>query len=184
MACWRRWASPSCCWSALNRALRQAGWYADRPAPDLVHWLDLVALGTICDVVPLTGVNRALVAQGLKVLQRRGNPGLAALADVAGLGQRLDAYHAGFILGPRVNAGGRVGQADLGARLLASDDAIETRALAQQLDALNAERREIEARVLAQAIDQVESGERCARRCSSSPARAGIPGSSASSPAA
>jgi len=142
----------------VNRALRQAGWYADRPAPDLRQWLDLVALGTICDVVPLTGVNRALVAQGLKVLRRRGNPGLAALADAAGLGERLDAYHAGFILGPRVNAGGRVGQADLGARLLASDDAIETRALAQQLDALNAERREIEARVLAQAIDQVESG--------------------------
>jgi len=143
----------------VNRALRQAGWYADRPAPDLRQWLDLVALGTICDVVPLTGVNRALVAQGLKVLRRRGNPGLAALADAAGLGERLDAYHAGFILGPRVNAGGRVGQADLGARLLASDDAIETRALAQQLDALNAERREIEARVLAQAIDQVESGD-------------------------
>ena len=144
----------------VNRALRQAGWYAERGAPDLVNWLDLVALGTICDVVPLTGVNRALTAQGLKMLQRRSNPGLAALADAAGLGERLDSYHAGFILGPRVNAGGRVGQADLGARLLASDDAVETRAIAQQLDALNAERREIEARVLAQAIDQVESGDR------------------------
>jgi single-stranded-DNA-specific exonuclease len=144
----------------VNRALRQAGWYAERPAPDLVQWLDLVALGTICDVVPLTGINRALVAQGLKLLQRRGNVGLAALADAAGIGERLDAYHAGFILGPRVNAGGRVGQADLGARLLASDDPIETRAIAQQLDALNGERRDIEARVLAQAIDQVESGDR------------------------
>jgi len=144
----------------VNRALRQAGWYAARPAPDLVQWLDLVALGTICDVVPLTGVNRALVAQGLKLLQRRGNLGLAALADVAGVGERLDAYHAGFILGPRVNAGGRVGQADLGARLLASNDVIETRAIAQQLDTLNGERRDIEARVLAQAIDQVESGDR------------------------
>jgi single-stranded-DNA-specific exonuclease len=143
----------------VNRGLRQAGWYAGRPAPDLVQWLDLVALGTICDVVPLTGLNRALVAQGLKVMQRRGNPGLAALADAAGLGERLDAYHAGYILGPRVNAGGRVGQADLGARLLASDDPIETRALARQLDALNAERREIEARVLAQAIDQVEGAD-------------------------
>lgn len=140
----------------VNRALRQAGWYADRPAPDLVQWLDLVALGTICDVVPLTGVNRALVAQGLKVLQRRSNVGLAALADVAGVGERLDAYHAGFILGPRVNAGGRVGQADLGARLLASNDPIEARDLAQRLDAFNGERREIEARVLAQAIDQVD----------------------------
>jgi single-stranded-DNA-specific exonuclease len=145
---------------AINRALRLAGWYAARPAPDLVQWLDLVALGTICDVVPLTGVNRALVTQGLKLLQRRGNLGLAALADAAGIGERLDAYHAGFILGPRVNAGGRVGQADLGARLLASNDAVETRTIAQQLDTLNGERRDIEARVLAQAIDQVESGDR------------------------
>jgi single-stranded-DNA-specific exonuclease len=144
----------------INRALRLAGWYATRPAPDLVQWLDLVALGTICDVVPLTGVNRALVAQGLKLLQRRGNLGLAALADAAGIGERLDAYHAGFILGPRVNAGGRVGQADLGARLLASNDQVETRTIAQQLDTLNGERRDIEARVLAQAIDQVESGDR------------------------
>ena len=144
----------------VNRALRQAGWYERVAAPDLVQWLDLVALGTICDVVPLTGVNRALVAQGLKVLRRRGNPGLAALADVAGIGERLDAYHAGFILGPRVNAGGRVGQADLGAQLLASDDPAAVLALAQQLDALNSERRDLEARVLAQAIDQVETGER------------------------
>ncbi|HZB91898.1 MAG TPA: single-stranded-DNA-specific exonuclease RecJ [Stellaceae bacterium] len=144
---------------AVNRALRLAGWYQERAAPDLVQWLDLVALGTICDVVPLTGVNRALVAQGLKVLQQRGNPGLAALADAAGLGERLDSYHAGFILGPRVNAGGRVGEAELGARLLASDDPVEARAIAQQLEALNAERREIEARVLAQAIQQVESGD-------------------------
>jgi len=111
-------------------------------------------------VVPLTGLNRALTAQGLKLLRRRGNVGLAALADVAGVGERLDAYHAGFILGPRVNAGGRVGRADLGARLLAGDDAIEARAIAGELDALNAERREIEARVLAQAVDQVESGDR------------------------
>jgi single-stranded-DNA-specific exonuclease len=144
----------------VNRALRQAGWYERVTAPDLVQWLDLVALGTICDVVPLTGVNRALVAQGLKVLRRRGNPGLAALADVAGIGERLDAYHAGFILGPRVNAGGRVGQADLGAQLLASDDLAAVLALARQLDALNAERRDLEARVLAQAVDQVDSGER------------------------
>src|SRR5713226_2984911 len=143
----------------VNRALRDAGWYERMPAPDLMQWLDLVALGTICDVVPLTGLNRTLVAQGLKVLRRRSNPGLAALADVAGISERLDAYHAGFILGPRVNAGGRVGQADLGAQLLASDDPCAVLAIARQLDALNAERRELEARVLAQAIDQVESGD-------------------------
>jgi single-stranded-DNA-specific exonuclease len=95
--------------TAINRALRSAGWYATRPAPDLLQWLDLVALGTVCDIVPLTGVNRALVAQGLKVMRRRGNIGIAALSDVANVGEKLDAYHAGFILGPRVNAGGRVG---------------------------------------------------------------------------
>src|SRR6202043_3890994 len=107
----------------INRALRQAGWYQTRPAPDLRQWLDLVALGTVCDVVPLTGVNRALVRQGLLVMAQRRNAGLAALADVARLKETPGAYHLGFMLGPRVNAGGRVGQADLGARLLASDDA-------------------------------------------------------------
>ena len=100
---------------ALNRALRGGHWYGEgHSEPDLMAWLDLVALGTICDVVPLTGVNRALVAQGLKIMARRNNPGLAALADVAGLDERPGAYHAGFVLGPRVNAGGRVG--DLRAR--------------------------------------------------------------------
>jgi single-stranded-DNA-specific exonuclease len=142
--------------AGVNRALRQAGWYQTRPEPDLMQWLDLVALGTVCDVVPLTGVNRALVAQGLKVMRRRGNLGLAALGDAAGIGEKLDAYHAGFILGPRVNAGGRVGEADLGARLLATEDPIEARELAAHLHALNAERRAIEAQVLAQAITAVE----------------------------
>ncbi len=144
--------------AGINRALRQAGWYETRPEPDLLQWLDLVALGTVCDVVPLTGVNRVLVAQGLKVMRRRGNIGLAALGDAASVGERIDAYHAGFILGPRVNAGGRVGEADLGARLLSTDDPDEARALAARLHALNAERREIEALVLAQAIEQVERG--------------------------
>jgi single-stranded-DNA-specific exonuclease len=142
---------------ATNRGLRRRGWFQDRAEPDLMSWLDLVALGTICDVVPLTGVNRALVAQGLKVMRRRQNIGLAALADVAGITERLDAYHAGFVLGPRVNAGGRVGEAELGARLLASDDPVEARALAQRLDAFNRERREIEAGVLAEAIALVEA---------------------------
>ncbi|HEX3499259.1 MAG TPA: single-stranded-DNA-specific exonuclease RecJ [Stellaceae bacterium] len=141
---------------AVNRALRAAGWYAARAEPDLLHWLDLVALGTICDVVPLTGVNRALVAQGLKVMQLRGNPGIAALADIAGITERLGTYHAGFILGPRVNAGGRVGSAGLGASLLATADAALAAGLARQLHAFNAERRDIEATVLAAAIAQVE----------------------------
>src|SRR5229473_1189178 len=141
---------------AVNRALRAAGWYVARPEPDLLQWLDLVALGTICDVVPLTGINRALVAQGLKVMQLRGNPGIAALADIAGITERLGAYHAGFILGPRVNAGGRVGSAGLGAHLLATADAALAAGLARQLHDFNAERREIEAAVLAAAIIQVE----------------------------
>lgn len=141
---------------AVNRALRAAGWYGARTEPNLMQWLDLVALGTICDVVPLTGLNRALVAQGLKVMQRRGNPGIAALADVAGITERLGAYHAGFILGPRVNAGGRVGSAGLGAALLATADAVTAGGIARQLHGFNAERREIEAAVLAAAIAQVE----------------------------
>lgn len=141
----------------VNRALRAAGWYGDaRPEPDLRQWLDLVALGTVCDVVPLTGVNRALVRQGLQVMQQRRNAGLAALADVARLREAPGAYHLGFLLGPRVNAGGRVGQADLGARLLASDDAQEVGALAMRLDEFNAERRAIEREVLDQAISRIE----------------------------
>src|SRR5262249_1591199 len=107
---------------ALNRALRQSGWYGTaRPEPNLLQWLARVALGTICAVVPLIGVNRALAAQGLKVMASRRNVGIAALGDVARLTERPDAWVAGFVLGPRVNAGGRVGASDLGARLLASD---------------------------------------------------------------
>src|SRR6478735_3972462 len=141
----------------VNRALREAGWYGtSRPEPDLRQWLDLVALGTVCDVVPLTGVNRALVRHGLKVMAERRNAGLAALADVARLKEPPGAYHLGFLLGPRVNAGGRVGQADLGARLLASDDVHEVGALALRLDEFNSERRAIERAVLDQAIARIE----------------------------
>ena len=141
----------------VNRALRAAGWYsAARPEPDLRRWLDLVALGTVADVVPLTGINRALVRQGLRVMADRANAGLAALADVARLREPPGAYHLGFLLGPRVNAGGRVGQADLGARLLASDDPHEVGALALRLDEFNAERRAIERAVLDQAIQHIE----------------------------
>lgn len=145
---------------AVNRALRVAGWYHNgRAEPDLLRWLDLVALGTVCDVVSLTGLNRALVAQGLKVLARRESPGLAALADVARLDERPSAWHLGFILGPRVNAGGRVGEADLGSRLLATDDPVEAARLAARLDALNKERKEIEQAVLDAAIMEVENAD-------------------------
>src|SRR5205823_1251998 len=116
----------------------------------------LVAVGTVCDVVPLAGLNRALVAQGTKVARRRDNPGLAALAAVAGICEPIDTYHLGFVLGPRVNAGGRVGDAELGARLLATDDPAVAAELAARLDAYNRERREIEARTLEAAIGLVE----------------------------
>lgn len=142
---------------ALNRALREAYWYGEgHGEPDLRHWLDLVALGTICDVVPLVGVNRALVTQGLKVMSARQNAGIAALADVAGVDRPLDAYHAGFVLGPRVNAGGRVGDSGLGVRLLTTGDPDEARHLADRLDRYNRERQEIEQAVLEAATLQAE----------------------------
>ena len=136
-----------------GRQLRDAG----RNGPDLMAMLDLVALATVADVAPLVGVNRALVRQGLKVMAARARPGLVALADVARLDTAPTAYHLGFVLGPRVNAGGRVGKADLGARLLACADPHEARALAERLDALNAERRDIEAAVRAAALAQAEA---------------------------
>ncbi len=143
---------------AVNRMLRERGWYAKvgRAEPDLLALLDLVALGTVCDVVPLVGLNRALVTQGLKVMGRRHNPGLVALADVARVDSRITEYHAGFLFGPRVNAGGRVGESSLGARLLMTPDAGEALELARRLDGWNTERREIEAAVLEAAMDQAE----------------------------
>ncbi|KJZ20933.1 single-stranded-DNA-specific exonuclease RecJ [Loktanella sp. S4079] len=122
--------------------------------PDLMAMLDLVALATVADVAPLIGVNRAFVRQGLTVMGRRQRIGLTALADVAGLDQAPSSYHLGFLLGPRVNAGGRIGQADLGARLLASNDRHEADAMASKLDQLNTERREVETQVRDQALAQ------------------------------
>lgn len=143
---------------ALNRALRARGWFGpSRPAPDLMGLLDIVALGTVCDVVPLVGVNRALVSQGLKVMAGRRNPGLVALADVAGVKERIDAYHLGYVLGPRVNAGGRVGDCGLGARLLSCDDPQEAVGMALRLHEYNQERQQVEAEVLCEAIEQAES---------------------------
>ena len=141
---------------AINRALREAGYYASRDEPDLMQWLDLVALGTVCDVVPLTGLNRAFVAQGLRIMGRRRNIGMAALADVARMNGAPSTYHLGFLLGPRVNAGGRVGRADLGARLLVTEDKEEARHLAEELNVMNAERQAIEAQVLEEALAQVD----------------------------
>ena len=137
---------------AVNRALRAAGWYGPgRAEPDMLGFLDLVALGTVCDVVRLVGLNRVFVAQGLRVMNQRRNAGIVALGNVAGCKTAFDAYAAGFMLGPRINAGGRVGESDLGAKLLACDDPTEALRLAEHLHALNAERRAIEANVLAEA---------------------------------
>ncbi len=144
---------------AATRNLRGRGWYAGagRPEPDLLALLDLVALATVCDVVPLKGVNRAFVAQGLKVMRRRRNAGLRALADAAGLKTAPTPYHLGFILGPRINAGGRIGDAALGAKLLSSDDALEAGQIAATLTRLNGERQEMELRHCAEAFAQAEA---------------------------
>ncbi len=145
---------------AVNRSLRAAGWYgAARAEPDLREWLDLVALGTVCDVVKLTGLNRAFVTQGLKIMEQRHNVGIAALARAAGVKAAMDTYAAGFLLGPRVNAGGRIGQADLGAKLLSTDDADYAVGLAERLNGYNTERRAIEAQVLAEAEALVFEGD-------------------------
>ena len=135
-----------------GRHLREAG----VKGPDLMSMLDLVALATVADVAPLKGVNRALVRQGLKVMGQRARPGLVALCDVGRLDTAPKSYHLGFVLGPRVNAGGRIGKADLGARLLSATDPHEAQAMAERLDALNTERREIEEAVRTQALEQAE----------------------------
>jgi len=142
---------------AVARELRQRGYYsAARPAPDLLALLDLVALATVCDVVPLTGLNRAYVVKGLQVMRQRRNVGLKALFDAAGLAQAPTPYHLGFVLGPRINAGGRIGDAGLGARLLSIDDEIEAARIAQLLDKLNRERKAIESEMLEQAVAEAE----------------------------
>lgn len=142
--------------AALNREGRRREAFADRPEPDLLSFLDLAALGTICDVVPLHGINRVLVAQGLKVMSGWKRPGLKALADIASVEGEASTYHAGFVLGPRINAGGRVGQSQLGTRLLSGGEADDLAGIAAELDRFNRERREIEARVLDEAMAQVQ----------------------------
>lgn len=144
---------------AVNRVLRERGWYKTQKIaePKLLRWLDIVALGTVCDVVPLKTVNRAFVAQGLKVMAMRQNLGLRHLADVAGVDSFPSAFHLGFMMGPRVNAGGRVGESDTGTRLLSTNDETTAQQLSHRLNNFNQERREIEADILEQAIEQVES---------------------------
>lgn len=136
-----------------GRQLRDAG----QKGPDLLGFLDLVALATVADVAPLIGVNRAFVRQGLSVMARRARVGLVALADVARMDRAPTAYHLGFVLGPRINAGGRIGKADMGARLLSTQDPAEAGAMADRLEQLNVERREIETAVRDAALEQAEA---------------------------
>ncbi|MGH6768146.1 MAG: single-stranded-DNA-specific exonuclease RecJ [Xanthobacteraceae bacterium] len=137
---------------ALNRVLRARGFFnAARSEPDLLACLDLVALGTVADVVPLTGLNRAFVSKGLVAMRRRDCPGLTALMDVARLGGPPEPWHLGFMLGPRINAGGRIGRASLGVELLLATDPVECARIAAELDRLNGERRAIEAAAVTQA---------------------------------
>jgi single-stranded-DNA-specific exonuclease len=137
---------------AVNRVLRLRGfWSGERSELDLLSLLDDVALGTVADVVPLIGLNRAFVAKGLIALRRRDRPGHVSLMDVARLSGPPEAWHLGFLLGPRINAGGRIGRADLGARLLMEDDPIEAAKIAAELDRLNRERQTIEQHTVAQA---------------------------------
>jgi single-stranded-DNA-specific exonuclease len=139
---------------ALNRALKAVG---HPPQIELMSLLDLVALGTVCDVVPLTGLNRAFVQQGLKVMANRQNSGLAALSDISGIKDKLTSYHLGFLLGPRINAGGRLGDSSLGVRLLSSDDPGYCWPIAEQLNELNAERKAVEDDVLENALAAAEA---------------------------
>lgn len=142
---------------ALVRCLRRSGHFVGRTEPNLLEMLDMVALASVCDVMPLVGLNRAFVYQGLKVLARRNRPGLAALMDAAGVKERPSAMTLGFALGPRINAGGRIGEADMGLRLLLTGEALEAGRLAQALDGVNRERQQVEAGMLDEAMASAEA---------------------------
>lgn len=142
---------------AINRCLREQKFYnEDKPEPDLMQWLDLVALGTVCDVVPLKGLNRAYVRQGLKIMANRNNIGITALVDKANLSEMPTAFHLGFVLGPRINASGRVGDADISHKLLCCHENYQAQLLADKLDEYNLTRKDIEAYVMLQAIEMLE----------------------------
>jgi len=142
---------------ATNKVMREQGWFSDKKAPDLLQYLDLVALGTVCDVVPLIKANRAFVIQGLKIIMGRQNVGISALVDIGKINTAPTDYHLGFVLGPRINAGGRIGTSNLGFKLLSTKCSIEASQIAKSLDDLNQERKAIQEAVLEQAQEQVEN---------------------------
>ena len=139
---------------AVNSVLRKKGYFEDKPEASLLKLLDIVAIGTICDVVPLESLNRAFVVQGLKILNQRKNIGIAAFCEILKLDNELGTYHLGYVIGPRINAGGRVGESSLGARLLSTDNYSEALEIVHKLDQYNQERRAIEFSVFEQALEQ------------------------------
>ncbi len=144
--------------ASTNKSLRERGYYAEgRPEPNMLQWLELVALATVCDVVPLHGLNRAYVTQGLKIMARRENQGLAALADVGGVKRKPDAYALGFVLGPRLNAAGRIGHANTALDLLLENEKSDALNIARKLDDMNRKRQTIELRAVEEAIAQAEA---------------------------
>jgi len=141
---------------ALNRSLREAGFFENHPEPNLLDFLDLTALGLVCDVMEMKGLTRVLVSQGLKVMSGRGNAGLKALGERAGVKGEPSTYHLGFLLGPRINAAGRIGHARLAFELLTTMDSDRRQQLAEKLHVMNAERQEIEADGQHAAIAEIE----------------------------
>jgi single-stranded-DNA-specific exonuclease len=140
--------------AAINSTLRKGDFFLSREEPSLLKLLDIVAIGTICDVVPLKALNRAFVIQGLKILNKRQNPGVVAFCKLLNLENELTTYHLGYVIGPRINAGGRVGESSLGSRLLSTDDHEEAFEIAQKLEQFNSERKAIEHNVFEQALEQ------------------------------
>ena len=151
--------------AALNRLARKRGQAPEGGLPDPMKWLDLAALGTLCDMAPLKGVNRAFVTRGLECLERLENAGLRALAEVSGIEAPKSVYHATFVLGPRLNAGGRIGDPWTAAKLLATDDRAEAIQLAEKLNFQNQERKEVEAGIQKAAMEQVERRLAVKARC-------------------
>ena len=142
---------------SITRSLRDKGYFKSTEEPDLLSLLDIVALGTICDVMTLKGLNRAFVKQGLKVINQRSNIGLSALMDVSNISGEVGVYHCGFIIGPRINAGGRIGKSHLGSKLLTTEDKDEAYQISQELEKLNMERRSIEEQILHQAFEKADN---------------------------
>ncbi len=142
---------------ALNRKLRENGYFQNHNEPDLLSLLDLVALGTVCDVMTLTGLNRAFVNQGLKIIVHQKNRGIKNLCDIAGLSKKADAYTLGFLVGPRINAAGRIGDCSLGTAILATEDEQFAKETAEILNNLNKDRQEMEKKIIAEAIKQAEA---------------------------